>query len=81
MRVTGGLDPGAPIPAIQSELGTAFVVPVPRPALVPCREIAAWPAGATVVPLIDTRRSVVVRRGVPPITVDFDGRLRAAERP
>lgn len=81
MRVTGGLDPGAPIPAIHSELGTAFVVPVPRPALVPCREIAAWPAGATVVPLIDTRRSVVVRRGVPPITVDFDGRLRAADRP
>jgi hypothetical protein len=59
----------------------AFVVPVPWQALVPCREIAAWPAGATVVPLIDTRRSVVVRRGVPPITVDFDGRLRAAERP
>jgi len=32
-----------------------------------------------VVPLIETRRSVVVRRGVPPITVDFDGRLRAVE--
>ena len=81
MRVIGGLDPSAPIPAIQSEFGMAYVVPVPRPALVPCREIAAWPAGATVLPLIDTRRSVVVRRGVPPLTVDFDGRLRAADRP
>jgi hypothetical protein len=81
MRVTGGLDPRSPVPTIHSELGTAYVVPVPRTALVPCREIAAWPAGATVVPLIETRRSVVVRRGVRPLTVDLDGRLRATEAP
>jgi hypothetical protein len=81
MRVIGGLHPRSPIPAIQSELGTAYVVPVPRAPLVPCREIAAWPAGATVVPLIETRRSVVVRRGVPPLNVELDGRLRIAEVP
>jgi hypothetical protein len=77
MRVTSGLA----IPAIHSEHGRAYVVPLPRTALVPCREIAAWPAGATVVPLIETRRSVVVRRGVPPLTVEFDGRLRAVDTP
>jgi hypothetical protein len=81
MRVIGGLHPRSPVPAIHSESGFAYVVPVPRTALVPCREIAAWPEGATVVPLIDTRRSVVVRRGVPPLTVEFDGRLRAADTP
>jgi hypothetical protein len=79
MQVVGGLHPRAPVSAIHSELGIAYVVPVPRTALVPCREIAGWPAGATVVPLIETRRSVVVRRGVPPLTVEYDGRLRPVE--
>ena len=81
MQVVGGLHPRAPVPAIRSESGLAFVVPVPHRALVPCREVAAWPAGAMVVPLIDTRRSVIARRGLPPITVEFDGRLRAVETP
>ena len=81
MRVTGGLDARLPIPAIHSEHGRAYIVPLPRPALVPCREMAAWPAVANVVPLIETRRSVVVRRGAPPLTVEFDGRLRAADTP
>jgi hypothetical protein len=79
MQVVGGLHPRAPLSAIHSELGIAYVVPVPRTALVPCREIAGWPAGATVVPLIETRRSVVVRRGVQPLTVEYDGRLRPVE--
>jgi hypothetical protein len=69
------------VPAIAGELGIAYVVPVPLTPLVPCREIAAWPAGAAVVPLIDTRRSVIVRRGVPPLTIEYDGRLRAPEWP
>ncbi len=81
MQVIGGMRQRSPVPTIRSEFGVAFVVPVPRLALVPCREIAAWPAGATVVPLVDTRRSVIVRRGVPPVTVEFDGRLRAADTP
>jgi hypothetical protein len=81
MRVTGGLHPRAPIPTIHSELGLAYVISVPRDPLVPCREIATWPAGTTVVPLIETRRSVVVRRGVPPLTVEHDGRIRAADAP
>jgi hypothetical protein len=81
MRVIGGLHPRSPIPAIQSEAGTAYVVPVPSTPLVPCREIAAWPAGAAVVPLVETRRSAVVRRGIPPLTVELDGRLRIVDAP
>jgi hypothetical protein len=81
LQVLGGLNARDPVSAIRSESGIAYVVSVPRTPLVPCRELAAWPAGATVVPLIETRRSVVVRRGVPPLTVEFDGRLRAAGRP
>ena len=79
MRLIDGVYAGTPVTAIRWDLGTAYVVPLPRSTLAPCRDIAAWPAGATVVPLIETRRSVIVRRGVPPLTVDFDGRLRAVE--
>ena len=81
LQVVGGLDPRAPIAAVHSPSGLAYVVPVPHVALVPCHEITGWPDGSTVVPLIDTRRSAVVRRGLPPLTVEFDGRLRPADRP
>ncbi|HEU4525915.1 MAG TPA: hypothetical protein VFR62_12890 [Gemmatimonadales bacterium] len=79
MRIVDGLYAGVPVTAIRSERGTAYVVPVPRSTLAPCRDIAAWPAGATVVPLIETRRSAIIRKGVPPLTVDLDGRLRAVD--
>jgi hypothetical protein len=79
MRIVDARYAGTPITAVRWESGTAYVVPVPRTTLAPCRDLAAWPAGATVVPLVETRRSVIVRRGVPPLTVDFDGRLRAVE--
>jgi hypothetical protein len=79
MRLIDGVYAGTPVTAIRWDLGTAYVVPLPRSTLAPCRDIAAWPSGATVVPLIETRRSVIVRRGVPLLTVDFDGRLRAVE--
>jgi hypothetical protein len=81
MRVLGGLDPLAPVPALRSAGGLAYILAVPRISLVPCREIADWPTGATVVPLIETRRSVAARRGIPPLTVEYDGRLRAVETP
>jgi hypothetical protein len=81
LRVSGGLDPRSPIPVVHSTLGLAYVVPLPRTALIPCREVEGWPASATVVPLIDTRRSVVARRGIPQLTVEFDGRLRRVDTP
>jgi hypothetical protein len=67
--------------ALRGGFGRAYVVAMPRPALVPCREAAGWPAGSTLIPLIDTRMSVIVRRGVPPLTVDLDGGLRPADAP
>jgi hypothetical protein len=81
LRVIGGLHPRLPVPALHSGQGAAYVVGIPRVALVPCREVAGWPAGSSVVPLVETRRSVVVRRGVPLLTVEFDGRLRPVETP
>jgi hypothetical protein len=67
--------------ALRSGSARAYVVAVPRRALVPCREVVGWPAEYTVVPLIDIRESAIVRRGVPPLTVDFDGRLRPVDAP
>ena len=49
---------------------------VPTRALVPCRETAAWPDSATVVPLIETRAQAVLRRGAPALVAEWDGTLR-----
>jgi len=57
----------------------AFVVDGPRETAGPCAESADWPAGATVVPLVETRRHAIVRRGAPPLAVEWDGAVRLAE--
>jgi hypothetical protein len=67
--------------ALHGRLGRAYIVAVPRTATAPCREAAAWPAGSTLIPLVDTRMGAVVRRGVPWLTVEYDGRLRPVEEP
>lgn len=54
----------------------AYVLPLPRNALIPCRELAGMPAGAAILPLVDTRSSAVLRRGSPPLTVEWDGAIR-----
>lgn len=59
----------------------AYVVALPRTPLIQCRELVRWPPGSVVVPLVDTRMTAIVRRGVPPLTVDFDGTLRAVDPP
>ena len=71
--VTRGVADGQLGLAIARGLGTAFVLPVPSAPLVPCREVAAWPAAARVVPLIETRLTALVRAGTPPLRVDRDG--------
>jgi hypothetical protein len=60
---------------------SAFVVPVPRATLVPCAERPPWPAGATVIPLLDTRARAIVRHDVPALTVDWDGVPRLLAQP
>jgi hypothetical protein len=65
--------------ALRGGSARAFVVAVPRHAAVACRETAGWPPRVTVVPLIETRPHAVVRRGAPPLVVEWDGALRAAD--
>ncbi len=62
--------------ALRAGAARAFVIPVPTRALVPCRETAAWPDSATVVPLIETRAQAVLRRGAPALVAEWDGTLR-----
>jgi hypothetical protein len=69
-----------PVPATASgsaARGTwaAYVVPLPKTALVPCRELAGLPPGAVILPLIDTRPAAILRDGAPPVVVDHDGGL------
>ncbi len=53
----------------------AFIVPrVSRTA-----GCADWPAGSTAVPLVETRRHAIVRRGAPLLVADWDGAVRPAE--
>jgi extracellular solute-binding protein (family 5) len=63
--------------------GWQFVIPFPQVVLEPCRAVhglvarAPWLTFASqIVPLIDTRRRVVWRRGAAAFTVDWDGTLR-----
>jgi hypothetical protein len=80
-RATSALPADRMAQALHAGLAWAYVVAVPRTALVPCRELARWPAGSAVIPLIDTRASAIVRRGVPRLSVEFDGTLRPAAWP
>ena len=74
-----GLAPDSFRAALRLGAARAFVVSVPLDATVPCREKADWPARPTVVPLIDTRPRIFVRRGMGPLAVERDGAVRPAE--
>jgi len=56
-----------------------FIVSGPVVAPAPCAESSGWPAGARVIPLVETRAHAVVRRGAPPLAVEWDGAVRVAE--
>ena len=73
---------GVPRGAIDSLLareGRAAVIDLPKQALMPCRELNRWPAGSTVVPLVEIRASAVIRRGSPALAIEYDGTLRPAQ--
>lgn len=59
----------------------AFVVSGGPRSTGPCADLTTYPAGATVLPLVETRRHAIVRRGTPPLVAEWDGALRAAEPP
>jgi hypothetical protein len=62
--------------ALRDGTERAYIVPVPRQSLAPCRDSAAWPSGASILPLIDTRARAILRRGAAALTVDWDGTVR-----
>jgi hypothetical protein len=65
--------------ALRQETERGYVLGLPRQALVPCRESAAWPPRAAVVPLVDARPYAVLRRGGPELAVEWDAAVRPAE--
>jgi hypothetical protein len=67
--------------ALQDGSENAYVVAVPRHSLAPCRDSLDWPAGASVTPLVDVRSRAIVRRGSPPLWIDWLGTVRIVDRP
>ena len=74
-----GLDPAEFAVALRNQGDRGFVVSLARQAPAPCHELAQLPVGAYVYPIIETRARAIVRRGAPPLTVDWDGTVRVAE--
>lgn len=62
--------------ALRSGSEKAYVLSAPRQSLAPCRDSLSWPSTASILPLIDTRAFLIVRRGSPPLTVEWDGTIR-----
>ena len=76
---SAGLDPAEFAAAVRGQLDRGYVLGLPRQVPAPCHELAALPAGARIQPLVDTRAHAIVRRGAPPLTVEWDGTLRVVE--
>jgi hypothetical protein len=74
-----GLEPDSLSAVLRRGDARAFVLSGPRATPGPCAESSAWPAGARAVPLIETRPHAIVRRGAPPLAVEWDGAVRVAE--
>jgi len=81
--VVAGLAPAAFEPAFRSGAEAAYVLRVRRRTVDPCaaaRELPAWVPRGSITPLIDTRTHVLVRRGLPRLSVDWDGAVRLVPR-
>jgi hypothetical protein len=57
----------------------AYVVALPRQTLTPCRDAAGLPGNARIQPLIDSRAHAIVRKGAPPLSVEWDGTIRVVQ--
>ncbi|HET6796125.1 MAG TPA: hypothetical protein VFH40_03110 [Gemmatimonadales bacterium] len=79
LRAAGLSDTGF-VEAYQSGRYAGYVMALPRQVAAPCyRSRRLLLPGASVVPLIDTRATVIMRRGSPPVTLDWDGTVRPME--
>jgi len=74
------VEPEEFVPLLRTGSERAYVVALPRRTLAPCRESAALPEGARIQPLIDTRAYAIVRKGAPPLAVEWDGTVRVVPR-
>jgi hypothetical protein len=61
--------------SLRASAMTAYILPLPIRSLVPCRD-AMWPAGATLAPLVETRRTAILRQNGPALVAGGDGSLR-----
>lgn len=71
-----GVEPAQFSRAVRDGTERAYVIGLPRQSLAPCRDASMLPPGARFLPLIETRAYAIVRKGVPPLTVEWDGTLR-----
>lgn len=71
-----GLDTRSYAAALQEGRDRGYIISVELRSLSTCVDTPAGPGGARVEPLIDTRPHAVVRRGSPPLSVDWDGTIR-----
>jgi len=81
--VASGLAPAAFAVALRSGGDAAYVLPIRRHVFDVCRaalELPSWSWSGTIVPLLDVRPHAVVRRGLPPLTVDWSGTPRFTRR-
>ncbi len=79
----GAVAAGVPASAFESSLRTgadaAYVVELRRRVYDVCRaalELPPWSSAGSIEPLLDVRSHAVVRRGLPRMTLDWDGTLR-----
>ena len=81
----GAVAAGVPASAFAASLragsDAAYVLELRRQVYDVCRaalELPPWSSAATIEPLLDVRSHAVVRRGIPRMTLDWDGTLRLA---
>jgi hypothetical protein len=71
-----GLDSLALLQSIRAAREPAYVLSLVKMPLIPCEGPILWPADVTIIPLVETRPHAILRRGAPPLSVDWDAGLR-----
>ena len=62
--------------ALRDRRERGYIVFLPRNVAAPCHASAGLPTGGWLEPLIDTRARAIVRRGAPPLSIDWDGSIK-----
>jgi hypothetical protein len=76
---TMALSASAVVAGLRAGSERAYIVALPRQTLEPCRDASDLPSGARIQPLIDSRAHAIVRKGAPPLSVEWDGTIRVVE--